>query len=244
MHTTHVWNLFDLHWKKIILGLLIGCGLLNTSDAQTVGYFRKHQEFYDDKPIHYGFLFALPVTCFRLVHDDSFLTQDTTNRITAPVTVGFRFGFVMNGYLNDHWDIRTTPSVSLYNRAVEYEYGSGKKRRELREATWIEIPLLFKYKSQRRMNSRMYMLAGATFGFETNVRKRQLPGSDRLNAKSADLTIDYGFGFEQFLAYTKFSPELRFSHGIVNLYRTNDPNSTASIRRLTSHTVTLYLMFE
>jgi Outer membrane protein beta-barrel domain len=244
MHTTHVWDLFDLYWKKIVIGLLISCGLFLSATAQTAGYFRKHQEYYDDKPIHYGFLFALPVTRFHLVHDNSFLTQDTTNRITAPVTIGFRFGFVMNGYLNDHWDIRTTPSVSLYNRAVEYEYSNGTKRRELREATWIEIPLLFKYKSQRRANSRMYMIAGATFGFETNVRKRQVAGSDRLNAKSADLTVDYGFGFEQFLAYTKFSPELRFSHGIVNLYRTNDPNSTGSIRRLTSHTVTLYLMFE
>ena len=244
MHTTHFRDLFDLRWKKIVLSLLVIAGSMGSSHAQSSGYFRKHLEHYEDKTVHYGFLFALPMTRFRLVHDNSFLTQDTTNRITAPRTIGFRMGFVVNAFLDDHWDIRTTPSVSLYDRVVEYEYGSGKKRRELREATWIEIPLLFKYKSQRRMNSRMYMLAGATFGFETNVRKRQVPGSDRLNAKSADLTVDYGFGFEQFLAYTKFSPELRFSHGIVNLYRTNDPNSTGSIRRLTSHTVTLYLMFE
>ncbi len=246
MHTTHIRNLFHLHWQKVILGLiLIGCGLTKTAHSQTSSYYRKHLEYYDDKPIHYGFLFALPITRFHIVHSNNFVNQDTTSRITAPTTLGFRMGFVVNGYLNERWDIRTTPSVSLYDRVVEYEFARGTTRRELREATWIEIPLLFKYKSQRRMNTRMYMLGGMTFGFETNVRKRLRQGSDFLNTKNSDLTIDYGFGLEQFLAYTKFSPEIRFSHGIVNLFRSNDTNNASGgIRRLTSHTITLYLMFE
>lgn len=246
MHTTHFRDLLHLRRQKIALGfLVIVYGFVGAANAQTAGYYRKNLEYYDDKPIHYGFLFALPVTRFHIVHSDKFLSQDTTSRITAPTTVGFRMGFVINGYLNEHWDIRTTPSVSLYDRVVEYEFAKGSNRRELREATWIELPLLFKYKSQRRMNTRMYMFGGMTFGFETNVRKRLRQGSDFLNTKSSDLTIDYGFGLEQFLAYTKFSPEIRFSHGIVNLFRNNDINAASSgIRRLTSHTVTIYLMFE
>lgn len=246
MYITHFRSLLHLHWQKVVLGLLfLTFSVRPYLQAQSSSYFRKHLEYYDDKPIHYGFLFALPITRFNIVHNNNFLTQDTTNRITSPTSAGFRMGFVINGYLNEHWDIRTTPSVSLYDRMVEYEFANGGKRSELREATWLEIPLLFKYKSQRRMNSRMYMLAGMTFGFETNVRKRLRQGSDFLNTKSADLTLDYGFGFEQFLAYTKFSPEIRFSHGLVNLFRTNDVNSASgSIRRLTSHSVTIYLMFE
>ena len=246
MHTTHFRDLFNIRGQKVVFGLLvITYGLVSSVQAQTSSYYRKNLEYYDDKPIHYGFLFALPVNRFHIVHSNSFVNQDTTSRITAPTTIGFRMGCVVNGYLNEHWDIRTTPSVSLYDRVVEYEFSGGSKRRELREATWIEIPLLFKYKSQRRMNTRMYMLGGMTFGFETNVRKRLRQGSDFLNTRSSDLTVDYGFGFEQFLAYTKFSPEIRFSHGIVNLFRNNDINAASGgIRRLTSHTVTIYLMFE
>ncbi|AYQ34931.1 outer membrane beta-barrel protein [Runella sp. SP2] len=246
MHTTHFRNLLHLRWQKVIVGaLLLGQAILFSANAQTSSYYRKHLEHYDDKPVHYGFLFALPVTRFGIVHSNTFLTQDTLNRITAPATAGFRMGFVVNGYLNDSWDIRTTPSVSLYDRQVRYEFAKGSTRSELREATWIEIPVLFKYKSQRRMNTRMYMLGGMTFGFETNVRKRLRQGSDFLNTRGSDLTVDYGFGLEQFLAYTKFSPEIRFSHGIVNLFRANDLNTVSNgIRRLTSHSVTIYLMFE
>lgn len=258
MHTTHFWDLFDLCREKIrrafqtlllitqrndllISVLLLGLCPLIPSQAQTMQYFRKNLEYYDDKPIHFGYLMGLPLTRFHFVHGDDFLTQDTTSRITSPRTAGFRMGFVVNAYLNEHWDIRTTPTVALYDRVLEYEYAGGTKRKELREATWFEIPLLLKYKSQRRKNSRMYMIGGVTLGLETNVRRRLQQGSDRLNAKSVDLSIDYGFGFEQFLAYTKFSPEIRFSHGIVNL---NQNTAGSSIRRLTSHTVSIYFMFE
>lgn len=212
--------------------------------AQNSTYFRKHLEHYEDKPIHYGFLFALPMTRFNITHTEDFLNRDTTARIYGPTTAGFRVGFVVNAYLDDRWDIRSTPGISLYDRVVEYQATRGSQLRELREATWIEIPLLMKYKSQRRGNSRMYMIAGMTFGFEANARRRLRAGAQRLSTKSSDLTIDYGFGFEQFLPYTKFSPEIRFSHGINNLFEPSPNVTINSIRRLTTHTIGLYLMFE
>ena len=246
MRTTHLWNLFYLCGQKIAFGSFIILFLTGQAvHSQGIGYQPKHQEHYEDKTLHYGFLFALPTTRFNFTHSDNFLSSgDSTNLITAPAVAGFRMGLVANLYLNDHWDIRSTPSVSLYDRVLEYKFARGGQRRELREATWIEIPILMKYKSKRRMNSRMYMLGGFTFGFETNVRRRAQVGSDRLNTKSYDVTLDYGFGFEQFLAYTKFSPEIRFSHGLVNLSQAGDSPTNASLRRLTTHTVTLYLMFE
>jgi Outer membrane protein beta-barrel domain len=244
MRSSHFWHLFDLRWQKIII-FAVFLFQSYQSQAQGISYKPKHQEGYENKLVHYGFLFALPVTRFKFTHNDSFVSNnDTTNLITSPATAGFRMGFVANLYLNERFDLRTTLSVSLYDRAIEYKFRRGGTRRELREATWIELPILLKYKSQRRMNSRMYMLGGFTAGTETNVRRRSQPGAERLNTKSYDITLDYGVGFEKFLAYTKFSPELRFSHGLVNLYQTGDTPTSPSLRRLTTHTVTLYIMFE
>ena len=52
---------------------------------------------------------------------------------------------------------------------------------------------------------------------------------------------------EQFLEFGKFTGELRFSHGIKNLFLTEN-NSTLlyrnSLQDLKSHTVTMYLFFE
>jgi hypothetical protein len=210
--------------------------------AQGFGYVRKHLERYDDKIIHYGFFFAAPTTRFTVQYSDAFMAKDSATRIYGPGSTGFRVGFVMNTLLNDRFDLRVTPAVSLYNRAVHYDYPGGTQRVEVRESTWLEIPVLLKFKSERRVNSRMYLLAGGTFGIETNVRKAQSAGQVRTN--TTDFTVDYGVGFEQFFEFFKFAPELRFSHGLTNIYQPGTKGTSPGIGRLTTHTVTLYLTFE
>lgn len=246
MHTTYLRHLFHLSGPKIA-AVLLGCLLLPyLGHSQGVGYVRRHLEFYDDKPIHYGFLFALPVTRFNLRYSDKFLESDSAFAIKSPAKGAFRMGFTANAYLTDHFDIRTTPSISLYERQLVYSYPGGTERTESRESTWIEIPLLLKYKSVRRVNTRMYLLAGLTLAIETNVKRSRgaTASTDRLDTRTSDFTVDYGVGLEQFFQYFKFAPELRFSHGLVNMLQPANNAASIGIGRLKTHTVTLYLNFE
>ncbi len=231
--------------------MFVGLFAADQVQAQGAGYVRRHLEFYDDKPIHYGFLFAVPVTRFTIRHRDKFMESDSAYSIVSPAQGAFRMGFTVNAFLTDHFDIRTTPSISLYERRVKYSYpggGSppGTEKIESRESTWIEIPLLLKYKSTRRVNTRMYMIAGVTLGIETNVKRSRgnTNVSSQLDTRSSDFTVDYGVGLEQFFQFFKFAPELRFSHGLVNMLQPANNASSIGLSRLTSHTVTLYLNFE
>ena len=261
MDTPNIRHLFNLYrkeatrspLKRLFFIFLLGVGLLNGRGAQAqseMKYRRVHLEDYDDKSIRYGFLFAAPVTRFNIKYNSGYAqpasaTGDSTYQLYSPNQVGFRVGFIMNAILSEHWDVRLTPAVSIYSRSVEYRYTGGTSKSELRESTWVELPLLFKYKSKRRMNSRMYMVGGASVGMETNVRKREVTGSSRLLTKNTDLAVEYGIGFEQFFEFFKFAPELRFSHGLVNLYQpVQNANFNRGLQRLTTHTVTLYLTFE
>ncbi len=91
----------------------------------------------------------------------------------------------------------------------------------------------------------MYLIAGASLGIETNVRRREAQSKGRLNTSTTDLSVEYGVGLEQFFEYFKFAPELRFSHGIPNVFGGAAANSSsAGIQRLSTHTVTIYLHFE
>lgn len=248
MHTTHFWNLLYLHRTKIIVLLLLVSTLLKseTTYAQGQGYIRKHLEFYDEKPIHYGFLFAMPVTRFRVQHSDEFMSTDSAFLIQSPARPNFRMGLTLNAFLTDHFDFRTGLNVSLYERSIKYSYPSSPDVTKSRESVWMELPLTVKYKSKRRANSRMYMLAGVTLGIETNVRGKNkgLAPSDRLNTSNKDLSIDYGFGFDQFFEFFKFAPELRFSHGLVNVFTPAINNADKGISKINTHTVTLLLNFE
>ncbi|MDB5242647.1 MAG: hypothetical protein JWP57_3272 [Spirosoma sp.] len=245
MDTAHLRRRVDLHWTKTV----IAAGFLLLIHFQAVAqsnykYVVKHLERYDDSPIHYGFFFAAPVSRFSIGYSPAFVSTDSAYRIYSPNKGNFRVGFIINAYLNDRFDLRLTPAVSLLSREVTYDYPGSTSKTEVRESTWLDFPLLLKYKSDRRNNSRMYLLAGGAFSVETNVRRKENIGTSRLSTGTMDLTVEYGVGFEQFFEYFKFAPELRFSHGLVNLYRPTANMAGIGINRLTTHTVTLYLNFE
>ncbi len=244
MHAVNIWHLFDLHRAQIILilVLLLLAGCFTQVAGQGKGYVRKHLEFYDDRPVHFGFLFAMPVTRYSVRTDNSYV-GDSTLALYSPLTTAFRMGFTISKVLSPEFDIRTTPSVTLYGRTVTYEYPN-LKQDKIRESTWIEVPLLLKYKSKRRANTRMYLLAGTTFGFETNVKNKVRFGAEQLNTKRADVTLDYGVGLERFFEFFKLAPELRFSHGLVNMLGSTGMKTMPGVDRVTTHAVTFYLNFE
>lgn len=248
MDISNIWNLFYLHRQKrlLITGLLLILVSQLGQAQSTMRYRRVHLEGYDDKVMHYGFLFAAPMTKFNIRYSDAYVSQDSSYQLFSPRKTGFRVGFVANVNLTEHFDFRMTPSVSLYGRSVEYRYPNTKvARTELRESTWVDLPLLVKYKSQRRHNTRMYVIGGISLGIEANVRRGETTGASRLLTKNTDLSVEYGVGLEQFFEYFKFAPELRFSHGLVNVLESQQVSGQNSgIRRLNTHTVSLYLNFE
>jgi len=246
MHTINLRDLLHLHRTKVIIGILFLFVVSQDVIAQGQGYVRRHLEYYDDKPIHYGILFAVPFTRYNFRHSTpsgSPTAGDSAYLIQSPTKGAFRMGFTINAYLNERFDIRTTPSVSLYEREMKYSYPNSPDKTDKRESTWLEIPLLVKYKSKRRVNTRMYMIAGVTMGIETNVKRSRGGGvsNGRLDTQTSDFTLDYGVGYERFFEFFKFAPELRFSHGLKNVFQ---GSSNTGISRLTTHTVTLYLNFE
>ena len=242
MHTTHVRNLFNLRWKKIaILVLLVLHGLI--CNAQSI-YKRKFQEFYDDKKFHLGIQFGTAITRFNITHSDAFMSRDSAYAIFSPAKSGINAGGIISYVLNDHFDLRFTPTLSLSGRAVTYRFNRGFEHTAFRDWTaWVDFPLLLKYKSQRRMNSRMYVVGGGQLSVETNVKRQQL-AFNTLNSKSRDVSIVYGAGFEQFLEHSKLTLEIRFSHGLTNALQPAANVYSVGIARMTTHTINIYLIFE
>ena len=157
---------------------------------------------------------------------------------------------MVNFAINEYWDFRILPTVSLPTRKLSLVDSSGTTNYSQKDKAWIEIPLMIKYKSERRGNERMYIFAGLRYSTETNAsfalgRKRQA-NSVEIPLKGSDFSIEYGVGLELFREYFKFAPELHFSHGMKNLI---DPLKTRNTYlgitdKITTHSVTLYFIFE
>jgi hypothetical protein len=209
---------------------------------------------YDYKRLHYGFFLALNRSGFRTYSSPYFNSQledkslDSSNRlysINPQSSAGFTTGFILNIRIFDLLDVRVLPTVSFYQRSILFRYQNDSTTRELNQSTFsfMELPILVKFKSLRRNNTRMYMIAGIKPAIEVGSKKKEIQ-EDRLRATGFDFNIEYGFGFDFYYPLFKFSPEIRFSHGFSNL-RNVDPNAySRSISKMYTHTVTLYFNFE
>jgi hypothetical protein len=215
---------------------------------------RLFQGDYDAKTLKFGYFIGLPYTHFNIKFNNYFINKDKVYAITSPGTMGLKMGGLANIHLNDYFDFRVLPTVAIYGRKLEYRIAEtdpadaskiilGEKK-ELRETAWFELPVMLKYKSERRGNVRMYIFGGLRYAVETNAVNRR--NRQQFTTKNNDFSIEYGTGIEFFREYFKFSPEIHFSHGIVNLVNpvTSTGTMIAGIDRLTTHTVTLYVSFE
>jgi hypothetical protein len=233
-------------WLRYSLIAFFSLLFVRSATAQSTVYQKKYMEFYDDKKVHYGFLWGLPsFTRFNVRHSEAFVNGDSTASVTSPPGFGVKLGFIVNVYLSRRFDLRFSPlTVNTTGRSLDYRFTNGSERTETRDYTFAEFPVMLKYKSERRGNTRMYLTGGFRYSTETGIRFRRANSANKLETKSRDLAVEYGVGVERFFQYFKFSPELIFSHGLTNMFQSNRSPYSVGINRLTSHTVTLYLNFE
>jgi hypothetical protein len=250
MHKINIRHKLYLRRKEIVIIFCLFAGIFSLGES-----FAQEQQYnnggykgnpnlpnYDDKILHYGFTIGGNGTRFKTVYSATYLQSDSITSVQSKNASGFSLGFIVNLRLHKHWDLRLLPTVAFYDRTVKFKYFYTESS-QTAQSTFIEIPLLFKYKSQRRKNSRMYVVGGLKGGIEAGAKKKDKKITE-LRTQNKDLCIDFGFGFDIYYPLFKFSPEIRISQGIPNML-IHDPNPYArSLTRLSSHTVSLFLHFE
>ena len=208
-------------------------------------WVEKNNPNYDDRKLTYGFLLGLHSSTYQIKYSDAFVTpaMENIHSITPNWKYGFSIGFITNYRLNDQLDFRITPLVAFYEHELTYKYLDGTKDKvKLVETTVVEFPALLKYKSQRRGNVRMYMIGGVKPGIEASGQKESK--SATVSVKTSNLSLEAGFGFDLYYPLFKFSPEIRFSHGIVNMLDDKTNEFGAPLKRINTNTISVYFLFQ
>ncbi len=240
MYKTHSRDKFNILCKKIIC-LLFTIGL---SKSFVFAQEYKRLPFYDDKQVHYGLQFGIHQSRFKITHSNLFVTDTSIQSIIPHHTPGIAIGMVLNYKLDEKYlDFRLLPSIVIYDRKVTFDYVSNKDKIQQYNETYIDVPAVFKFKSERRKNHRVYFIGGATLG----LRMNGTPDPDKVNRLMTQknyFEITYGFGMDLYMSYFKFAPEIRFSHGITNYLYQNNSDYSKYIESLTPHRVTFVITFE
>ncbi|MEQ8904763.1 outer membrane beta-barrel protein [Ekhidna sp.] len=201
---------------------------------------------YGDQWIHYGFLISVHSSKYVIRHSEHFTSpaMDTVHSIVPGNLGGFKLGFVINMKLAQYLDFRILPTVGFYENDLSYRFTNGITQRELKDATMVELPLLIKYKSARRGNLAMYMLAGVNPSFEAAGKGDEQDVGQKLELRNWNIAIDVGVGLDMYFAYFKFSPEIRYSYGLRNML-TDDPNDfSIGLDKLTTQNLGIFITFE
>ncbi|MFC4873900.1 outer membrane beta-barrel protein [Negadavirga shengliensis] len=258
MQRTDIRDKFHLYRRKVILAILPFLFFNSLVYGQERNFiFNKSGS--DDQNVSYGFFLAGHNSTLRIKYSEDFLDPDNTNltnvRAIMPVfSPGFALGFLVTGRLHDQVNVLFTPKVGFYEHRTDVQLfaddpnevgGIGINTVPLMtEETLIEFPVLFKYKSERFNNTRMFFIGGVNG--QVRTKKQEEADEDPVVLLGRDLALEMGMGFDLYFKYFKFSPEIRFSHGLMNLYREghSDPRIDGAITDIRRKSITIYLNFQ
>lgn len=247
MQIAHIWNKLHLYGPKIMVVLVVLAGISQEVYSQQKRWVNKNNPNYDERKLSYGFLIGLHTSAYQIKYSDRFVTPDldTVYSIEPGWSPGFSLGFIVNYRITDLLDFRVTPKVAFYEHTLRYLYTDETPTEEkLVETTMVELPILLKYKSERRGNIRMYMVGGVKPGLEASGKKQMENISTNLGITSMNLSLEAGFGFDLYYPLFKFSPEIRFSRGMVNILKNTTNQYGQPLERINTNAITLYLLFQ
>ncbi len=179
----------------------------------------KNESWYDEKLLHFGFSLGFNTMDFSITHSQDYLESDSLYPEVSRLNPGINIQIVTDFRPSKYLDIRFLPGVSFGQRNVRYYkngvlYNSGQRL----QSSFLEFPLLLKYKGDRLNNVRPYVIGGLNFRYDLAARKEFDESKlEYIRLKKPDLYLEAGAGLDFYLTFFKLSVELKMSNGISNI---------------------------
>lgn len=251
--------------KYFILIFLFFMGMSAFAQKQKVN----HMTTFDDKLIHFGFTLGLNTLDFAVAHfnpigsnpdfvaanwqlDEEQITAGHFVRAdVAELIPGFTVGIVSSLRLTRDLNLRFLPGLSfgerqlLYNVPVwETDYYQPLQYYSIK-STFLDFPLLIKYKARRINNDRPYIIFGPAYRQDISRTGKE----DLVKLNSGGFYAELGAGWDHYFTFFRFSVEAKVSLGLNNQLGP-PPNEnqrqyySQAIRSLKSKVFTLSFHFE
>ena len=211
---------------------------------------------FDQRIVHFGFALGGNSADFAMAHDvrktDSLIVLETDRQ------AGFNIGIIADLHITPLLSLRLIPTLSFTQRNIEYTFLDGLLKNGQRkvsviikpvESTFIDIPLYLKFRSVRLNNFAAYVIGGFKYSLDLASQAKTdnsvaVPSEIVVKLKRDSFLWEIGFGMDFFLEYFKFSPEIKMSYGLTNVFIQDYTDFSNPISRLNSQIFTLSFTFE
>lgn len=125
---------------------------------------------FDNNPYHFGFIISVNTSNLVVQLKDQTQFTDSILFIETVGQPGFNLGMLASLDMSKNWHLRFIPTLSFDERILEYTFlesdGSINILKKNVSSTYIDFPLLLKYRTDRINNFAMYMLGGGAFSLD------------------------------------------------------------------------------
>ncbi len=237
--------------------MIVTCGF---AQKQKVNYLTT----FDDKLIHFGFTIGVNTLDFMVTNynpigeNPDFVAEegveggDNIRSDVATLIPGFTVGIISSLRLSQDFNLRFQPGLSFGERQLTYNvpvidiYGNadGEDFYSIK-STFLDFPVLIKYKARRINNDRPYVIFGGAFRQDISRTAQE----DLVKLKNGGFYAELGGGWDHYFPFFRFSVEAKFSLGLNNQLgdlpaATQRQYYAQSIKDLRSKIFTLSFHFE
>jgi hypothetical protein len=207
----------------------------------------------------FGFSFTYVSSYFKIdknpdwrkpyIDKDNIKVTDSLNSISSPNSQGFAIGFLYRYRIDDHVEIRTTPSLVFADRTVNYTYANASlNTSKTVQSTTFDVPLGIKIKSDRIGDFRGYILGAIKYsqaiGGKANSDVALAPIDKHLKNIGGYGSYEAGLGCDIYFEFFKLSPEIKISNSFGDVMLHEDHPYSTPINKLSLHTLMFSLYFE
>ena len=205
---------------------------------------------FDDPKIHYGFYLGINQNDFKVNYRPS---NFPSTIVEIKPTLGFNVGLIADFRVHKNVNLRFEPGLISNSKTIYFNNNPSlsTERDSIREigSTYLHLPLVFKFSSDRWNNVRPYVLAGVSYdhNFSSNQENSDDNFSGEFRMKTSNFMYELGVGVDIYLSFFKFSPSIR---GVFAMNREliddNNSNSpwTSPINIFSTRGVFLNFSFE
>jgi len=219
--------------KKFSTVILFIFLILNSfAQKQKVHYL----DTFDEKRIHFGFTLGFNMLDFGVDNynpissnpefisnkQDPIYINDQANIFCDVQTLvpGFTVAIITSLRVAKDLDLRFLPGMSFGERKLTYNIPVIDINNPTNQAlpyysiksTFLDFPLLFKYKARRINNDRPYVIFGPAYRQDISRTAQE----DLVKLKSPGLYAEIGAGWDHYFPFFRFSVEGKFSFGLNN----------------------------
>lgn len=226
--------------KYILLNIIIFILAVPMVNAQKERI--EHLPNFDKRKIHFGYYLGVNNNSYKISYFDQSGFDDSSPVnpaspgkdmfVSVKQSLGFNLGFVIDYKLHKNINLRfepglmstgtkeltfINPNLDAENQGVPIYPGTRDNVREV-SGTYMHLPLLLKFSTNRLNNIRPYVIGGVSYDY--NFSSNENNGDDNYEGefrmKKSNFMYEVGIGMDFYFYFFKFTPSIRGIFAINN----------------------------